>query len=339
MDVYFATNRRPRPVAEPRSYGSDFHPDGISALRFGRAHVSRRGMRVITAPEKLVPDRFGRLLDPNKTRLGSNSVFHDLRRAMIDDCRDTLVFVHGYNVSFREGLKAAAELGQKLAGVAEGRGVNVFLFSWPSDGSMAPFLAYANDRRDAAASGAALARGMLKVFDYLTGLNPQEMCNQRLHLMCHSMGGYVLRHAVQEFIRQSSERPVRIFDQVLLMAPDEDDDAFEHDYKLRLLPRIARRVNVYFNRNDRAMAVSDITKANPERLGDDGPRQPFQIPAKVTQIDCTAVVSGVIEHSYYKDCPRVVEDLTAVLSGVEPEAVGGRRFIEDRNRYRLEPAQ
>jgi esterase/lipase superfamily enzyme len=336
MDVFFATNRRPRPVAEPRSYGSDFHPDGISALRFGRARVTRRGLRVITAPEKLVPDSAGRTLDAQKTRLGSSSVFHDLRKAMIDDCRDTLVFVHGYNVSFREALKAAADLAGKLEGVGDGRGVNVFLFSWPSDGSMAPFLAYANDRRDAAASGAALARGMLKVYDYLLALNPEELCKQRLHLMCHSMGNYVLRHAVQEFMRQSSQRSVRIFDQVLLMAPDEDDDAFEHDYKLRLLPRIARRVNVYFNRNDRAMAVSDITKANPERLGDDGPRQPFQMPAKVSQIDCTPVVKGVVEHSYYKDCPRVVEDLVAVLSGVEPEAVPGRKFIEDRNRYRLE---
>lgn len=335
MDVYFATNRRPRPVAEPRSYGSDFHPDGIAALRFGRARVTGRGLRISTAPEKLVPDRAGRTLDAQKSRLGSRSVFQDLREAMINGRRDTLVFVHGYNVSFREGLKAAAELGGKLSGVADGRGVNMFLFSWPSDGSMAPFLAYANDRRDAAASGAALARGMLKVFDYLVGLKPEDACQQRLHLMCHSMGNYVLRHAMQEFMRQSSQRSVRIFDQVLLMAPDEDDDAFEHDYKLRLLPRVARRVSVYFNRGDRAMAVSDLTKANPERLGDDGPRHPFQIPAKVTQVDCTSVVDGLVEHSYYKDCPRVVADVAAVLSGLEPEAVPGRVFVEDRNRYRL----
>jgi esterase/lipase superfamily enzyme len=211
------------------------------------------------------------------------------------------------------------------------------LFSWPSDGSMMPYLAYANDRRDAAASGAALARGLLKIYDYLVLLHGPDLCNQRLHLMCHSMGNYVLRHALQEFLRQSSRRPIRIFDQVFLMAPDEDDDAFEHDYKLRLLPRIGRRVNLYFNRNDRAMSISDLTKGNPERLGDDGPRQPFSMPAKVTQIDCTPVVTGAVEHSYYKDCPAVVEDVVAVLSGGEPEQIPGRKLIPDRNRYQLQP--
>jgi len=335
MEVYFATNRRPSPRAEPRNYAKDFNPDGISALRFGRARVSGQSVTVHTAAERLVPDEQERSLNLQKSRLGSSKVFSDVREAMMAESRDTLVFVHGYNVSFKEAVKDAARLGERLAGVDGGRGVNMALFSWPSDGSMAPFLAYASDRRDAAASGAALARGMLKLYEFLQGLSRQDQCDRRVHLMCHSMGNYVLRHAVQEFLRQSSWRPRRLFDQVLLMAADEDDDAFEHEHKLALLPRMARRVNVYFNRNDRAMAVSDITKANPERLGDDGPRHPFQIPAKVTQIDCTKVVAGVVEHSYYKDSPEVVADVTAVLSGTEPEHVPQRVFVEDRNRYQI----
>lgn len=333
MKIFFATNRRPRPRSQPTGYGKDFNTDGISSLRFGSATVEGRRLKVETAPERLVPDARGRALDSRRSLLGSARVFDELRRRMRADCRDTLVFVHGYNVSFRDALKDAVRLGRRLE--AAGRPMNVFLFSWPSDGSMAPFLAYANDRRDAAASGAALARGLLKVWDFLAALREEELCEQRMHLMCHSMGNYVLRHAVQEFFGQASRRPIRIFDQVLMMAPDEDDDAFEHDYKLRLLPKLARRVNIYFNRNDRAMAVSDLTKANPERLGDDGPRHPFQIPAKVTQIDCTDVVEGVVEHSYYRDCPQVVADIVAVLGGVEPELIPGRQFVEDRNRYRL----
>ena len=98
---------------------------------------------------------------------------------------------------------------------------------------------------------------------------------------------------------------------------------------------MGRRVNVYFNREDRAMAISDLTKNNPDRLGDDGPQRPFQIPAKVTPIDCTPVVEGVVEHSYYKDTPEVVSDVISVLEGLEPEQVPGRRFAADRNRYVL----
>lgn len=335
MDVWFATNRRPSPRANPTNFGKDFNPEGISVLRFGRARVSGRSVSVHTAPEKLVPDEEGRQLDVHKSKLGSSRVFHEVREAMVKQCRDTVIFVHGYNVSFKEACKAASELGERLAGVDGGKGVNMALFSWPSDGSMAPFLAYANDRRDAAASGAAMARGLLKFHDFLVGLAQADQCERRVHLMCHSMGNYVLRHAVQEFLRQSSWRPRRIFDQVLLMAPDEDDDAFEHEHKLKLLPRMARRVNIYFNRNDRAMSVSDATKSNPERLGDDGPSQPFQMPAKVTQVDCTRVVRGVVEHSYYKDAPKVVADITAVLSGMDPEHVPNRVFLEDRNRYQI----
>lgn len=335
MDVYFATNRQPSPKADPRNFGKDFNPDGISALRFGRARVNGRSLTIRTAPEKLIPDSELRELDPQKSKLGSNKIFHDVRSAMARQCRDTVILVHGYNVSFREAVRTASKVGEQLSGVDGGNGVNMGLFSWPSDGSMMPFLAYANDRRDAAASGAALARGLLKFHDFLFGLSRDEACERRVHLMCHSMGNYVLRHAVQEFLRQSSGRPARIFDQVLLIAADEDDDAFDHDHKLRQLPRMARRVSVYFNRNDRAMSVSDHTKTNPERLGDDGPRNPFQIPAKVTQVDCTYVVRGLVEHSYFKDTPEVVADISAVLSGKEPEHVPNRVFIEDRNRYQI----
>ena len=55
--------------------------------------------------------------------------------------------------------------------------------------------------------------------------------------MAHSMGNYVLRHGIQE-ARRHSGLP-RLFDQVFLMAADEDDDAFGKEHKLRPLPRLA----------------------------------------------------------------------------------------------------
>jgi esterase/lipase superfamily enzyme len=119
------------------------------------------------------------------------------------------------------------------------------------------------------------------------------------------------------------------------MAADEDDDAFEHDYKLKPLPRLAKRVNVYFNNNDRAMAVSDKTKGNPDRLGDDGPRVPRGIPGKVTLIDCTSVVEGLVEHSYYLDTPTVVADMRKALVGTPSDQYPGREYVQETNRYRL----
>ena len=110
-----------------------------------------------------------------------------------------------------------------------------------------------------------------------------------------------------------------MFDQVFLTAADED--AFEHDHKLKPLPRLAKRVNVYFNNNDRAMAISDVTKGNPDRLGDDGPRVPRGIPGKVILIDATSVVQGLVEHSYFLDTQAVVADMRQVLIGTPSDQI------------------
>jgi esterase/lipase superfamily enzyme len=120
-----------------------------------------------------------------------------------------------------------------------------------------------------------------------------------------------------------------------MMAADEDDDTFEHDHKLALLPRLAHRVNVYFNHGDVALEISDKTKGNPDRLGTDGPRLPQQVPAKVSQIDCTPVVTGAIEHSYYIESKRVVEDMLQVLAGKPSDEITGRKYVPESNRYRL----
>ena len=331
--IYFATNRRPNRKVNPTDFGKKFSDDGLANLRFGVAEVDGAGITIKLALERLTADASGFGTDSHRSTFGSLRVFGELREEMRRKTRDTVIFIHGYNVNFAQGVRHAAELSRSLAAVNDGRGVNMALFSWPSDGSMAPWIAYTNDRSDAAASGTAFARGILKLAEFLRSASRQEACRQRLHLVAHSMGNFVLRHALQAIIRCTSSRVPRVFDQILLVAADEDDDAFEHDYKLKVLPRLGKRVHVYFNREDLAMAVSDVTKGNPDRLGDDGARAPSLLPGKVTQIDCTRVVDGFAEHSYHVGSQTVVTDIVAVLSGVEPEDVPGRTFRSDRNCY------
>lgn len=338
VKVYFGTNRRPNRQSKPDDFGSDFSADGLANLRFGMAEVSGDELDqydLYVAPERLRVDKDRKIKGAPGSVLGSQNVFQRVRQKMFDHRRDTVVFIHGYNVSFREALTSAAQLKVNFSRDEGGPGVNVVLFSWPSDGSMMPYIAYGNDRQDAAASGPAFARGLLKLADFLRDSTPEEDCKQNIHLVAHSMGNYVLRHTVQEYMMQSPGRPARLFDQVFMMAADEDDDTFELEYKLKPLPRLAKRVNVYFNNYDRAMAVSDKTKGNPDRLGDDGPRVPRSIPGKVTLIDTTPVVDGVVEHSYFLDTPTVVADMQGVLSGTQPDQFSNRTYIPETNRYRL----
>jgi len=337
VTVYFVTNRRPNKKSNPTDFTGEFSEGGPANLRYGIAEVSGDDLDQVTlqlAPERLVPNESLSTLGAG-TKLGSQDVMTEVRRKMTKHGRATVVFIHGYNVSFMEAAQAAARLKQNLTSVGGGKGVNVVLFSWPSDGKMTPFLAYASDRHDAAAAGPAFARGFLKLADFLRGATAEEECDESIHLLAHSMGNYVLRHAVQEVVRQSPGRPPRVFDQVFMMAADEDDDAFEQDFKLRPLPRLSQRVNVYFNNGDKAMLISDKTKGNPDRLGADGPRQPRSVPGKVTLVDCTAVVHGIVEHSYFNDSPRVVKDMIAVLDGTDADKVPGREYVFETNKYRL----
>ncbi len=338
VKVYFGTNRKPNRKKAPDDFGWGFSEAGLASLRFGMAEVTGGNLDnydLYLAPERLRKDVERKIKGGKGSVLGSLNVFERVRDKMIGHARDTVVFIHGYNVSFKQALTSAAELKRNFSTARGGPGVNVVLFSWPSDGSMMPFIAYANDRQDAAASGPAFARGLLKLADFLRGSRPVEACDQRVHLVAHSMGNYVLRHAVQEIVAHSPGRPVRIFDQVFLMAADEDDDAFEYAHKLKPLPRLAKRVNVYFNNEDAGMAISDKTKGNPDRLGDDGPRVPRGIPGKVTLVDCTPVVEGLVEHSYYLDTPTVVGDMQKVLVGTPSDGFADRHYVQESNRYRL----
>jgi esterase/lipase superfamily enzyme len=261
------------------------------------------------------------------------------------------MLIHGFNTSFRDGLRMAAQIHQNLTrpnpATGEALRLNVCLFSWPSDGSFLltepsarDAVAYKNDRLDAAASGAAFARGFLKVADFINSLREDERCVQRLHLMTHSMGTYVLRYAVQQLRSFVDERIPRIFDQILLIASDEDDDTFDHDHKLHLLPRLTRHVSVYFNRNDIALWASDRIKGNPVRLGTDGPLQPLQLPRNVYPIDCTRVIPRLTgpdqQHGYHLTVERVIWDVQQVLLDYPADGIPGRRYVPDSNRYRLE---
>ena len=337
--VYFGTNRTPNRKSKPDDFGRGFSEDGLANLRFGMIEVEGDDLdqygTLYLAPERLNEDRGRKIKGGSGSILGSQNVFNRVREKMEHYSRDTIVFVHGYNVSFREALTSAARLKRNFSTDQGGPGVNMVAFSWPSDGSMMPYIAYGNDRQDAAASGPAFARGLLKLSDFLRGSTPDEACNQRLHLVAHSMGNYVLRHTLQEYVKQFPGRPARLFDEVFLMAADEDDDAFEHEYKLKPLPRLAKRVNVYYNNNDRAMAISDKTKGNPDRLGDEGPRVPRGIPGKVSLIDATPVVSGLVEHSYFLDTPAVVADMRKVLAGTRSDEIDRRKYIHETNSYRL----
>ena len=104
---------------------------------------------------------------------------------------------------------------------------------------------------------------------------------------------------------------------MILTAADEDDNALELDHKLARLHEISNRVTIYFNSHDRALATSDITKGNPDRLGTNGPRNPRATHRNYVSVDCSQQADDTFSanHSYHVESKRVSKDISMGLGG------------------------
>lgn len=370
LRLYYATNRRHQGTSRwsPDSYGTDFSSDGMENLRFGRVslevsrakvdsylnansgmgkgngeelsgYLSKRTenktwMNIRAFSEKLRKDLSDRN-QPTTARYGSAKLFDDLQKTMARS-HDVLVYIHGYNVSWNDAVGSALALQEMLNRDTEQKTV-VVLFTWPSDGKALPFVSYKSDRADARGSGGAVGRALLKLRDFLAKLHHghDDLCDQELHLLCHSMGNYVLENALARLGQFSpgSAMP-RLFEHVFLCSPDVDDEVLEPGKPMGRLHEITRNVTTYFNTGDAALHISDYTKGNPDRLGTSGSARPSQVHNKVHQVDCSEIVSGLVEHSYYLT-GRPNHDIRDSIAGMaqDSDARGRDRGSAGRNTW------
>jgi esterase/lipase superfamily enzyme len=268
--------------------------------------------------------------------LGSLAMFADLK-AIMDGRSDVLVYVHGFNVSWEEAVGGALALQLMLnrgGGLDAAQTVAVVLFTWPSDGQAKPWLSYKSDRAEGSASAGAFARGLLKLRDFLADLRDRahdaqvKLCQQDIHLLCHSMGNFVLQHTLPKLddFTPGDAFP-RLFEHIFLCAPDLDDDALEPGHGLGRVHELARHVTIYHNREDVALHISDYTKGNPDRLGSQGAARPALLHNKVHQVDCHDLVTGLVEHSYYLE-GWVNQDIRLSIEGREPADRERRRDLK-----------
>lgn len=340
----------------PTGYLTRFSDDGAENLRFGRVELTvdeaavqaclvadcgfgpgngnkLAGLLAARMKKKgaLKIEAFRESLDANKPdtsqpakAFGSQALFDEVQEEM-RACSDVLVYIHGFNVSWEDAVASALALQVSLNQTDPGKPdqkVLVVLFSWPSDGKALPYVSYKSDRTDALASGGAVGRAFLKMRDFLLKvrtLDPRGRdrgCGQEIHLLCHSMGNYVLQCALDRLYEHTPGNTFpRMFEHIFLCAPDVDDDVLEPDKPLGAVHELSQHVTVYSNRGDVSMYISDYTKGHPERLGHNGPARPVQLHNKVHSVDCSAIVTGLVEHSYYQD-GRINHDIRLSIASV-----------------------
>ncbi len=357
VTVYFATNRNPI-GNPPTDFGRKLSSHEGLDLRFGSAEVElvfKNGggadedastITIEVAKERLTT----RAHAPTSRNFifGSDTVLDHVRKKMVERERDSILYIHGFANSFKSSIVRAAELKHRL-----GAGANLAVFSWPSDGEVFFYKPYMRDREDARASGLAMAKAIRILARYLHSMTaeperretrrsllggedvPIGPCEQKIHLLAHSMGNYAFRFGVVALRDDFRGQQVKLFDKVFLMAADADDDALSDCDKMSFLTQIAEKISVYHTSRDRALWVSESTKGNRERLGSDGPFNNRDLPDKIDAIDVSAVLgqdSDSTNHQYYRLNPAVLADMRAMLTGAD---MPWRKYDAHGRRYLL----
>lgn len=222
--------------------------------RFARFDVSvppahQPGAIVYTLPDRS-PDPQTDFLTTRQIAYGEPGAFRaDLARTLRQrprGSREAVIFVHGFNTTFAEGVYRMAQLAHdlKMPGVA-------VHYAWPSRG--AP-LAYAYDR-----DSALFARdGLETLLREVTAAGAE-----RVVLVAHSMGAAV----TMETLRQMaiSGRPAQNIAGVILISPDLDVDLFRAQaHRIGPLPQ---PFVIFTSRKDRALALAARLSGETARLG------------------------------------------------------------------------
>jgi esterase/lipase superfamily enzyme len=213
--------------------------------------------------------------------------------------REALLFVHGFNTTFDEAARRAAQISYDVA--FDGP---TLLFSWPSQGGVLP-LDYTKDQRNADLSADSL-RSFLQMFTN-TGTDTS------VHVIAHSMGNRVLARALEGLTSDAPRQSP--LGEVALIAPDIDAELFQ-----RAAPKISRsaeRVTLYASSEDAALKVAQRV-AGYRRAGQGG-NEILVLPG-IDTVDASSVNTSLVGlgHAYYADNATILSDLFSLIRGRKP---------------------
>jgi esterase/lipase superfamily enzyme len=256
---------------------------------------------------------------------GSARTFAELYNGMIgEEGGDLLFFVHGFHTNLNGALQSACDLESHYIN-KDSPIKHIVVFTWPA---MNKLLRYRSDARDAELSGFTLARCYRMLIDFFRALflkdhdsPPIDPCGKNIHLLAHSMGNRVIENMMLELNRQKGDNITALFKEVILAASDVDWEIFEDPRAFYSIVNICQRVTVYYNTRDLALLVSETTKNAYNRLGKFGFRDCHKVPSHVYSVDCSGLKdqsgteTNIVQHWYYKESPKAVNDIIEVLKG------------------------
>lgn len=200
--------------------------------------------------------------------------------------RDAVIFVHGFNNNFSEGLYRIAQLDHDITmpGVA-------VHYSWPSAGNP---LGYVHDR-----DAALFAR------DGLEGLINQVLAAgaDRILLVAHSMGAALAMEALRQIAIRGDTRLKSRLSGVVLISPDIDVDVFRA--QARAMGALPQPFLIFGSNRDGLLGLSARLTGQSERLGN-LPDVSRIADLEVTFFETAAFSTGV-GHFTLGDSPALIQ--------------------------------
>ncbi len=262
-------------------------------------------------------------IDRKTGKLASEQQFRSLRESLLRDSKNCVFLVHGFRQSFKKSLKKGWRIQQRY-------GVEVIVFSWPSNPGGLVISEYRDAKRMALASAGALDKTLEKLGAYLHqpfNLSALQACETRFSLMAYSLGNLLLKNYVESNLYNEE---TQIFENIVLCQADVDNRG-HRDWVENI--NSGRRIYITINENDKTLGWSDIN-FQPGRLGNTF-KNLNAANARYYDFSNGPYV-GNTHGVFYEETNDVVKEFfNLALNGKRVETLNGMTFDARANAYRF----
>ena len=304
--IVFATDR----AADGSKYGFGLHWD--AATHCGTAQLS-------------MPSAFAKGATPGwpdvdkRSEVPCQPDMTGFATALADDaqahhCRSALLFVHGYNQTFRSALLRAGQIAADTQWAC-----SAALLSWSSEGKIDRYAA------DIERSGYSIP----VLIDLLRATSAKGIA---MNIVAHSMGARVALgalFALDNFCQKLGRPIVR---ELILAAPDVSSEEYNDDFGhfLERSANCVHRTTVYASAGDMLLIASESAHGGIPRAG----REPLSDLEYVRRdsnhvvdvVDATLAPGDKLGHGYFVQSYEMIEDMMWVLAG-EPIEVRAKDTV------------